>query len=96
MHYLDVETQLHDHESGLVIARQQHLTQEFMDALTDERHASKTMRAGEFHKVASIPAAVFDNWFARGMDPYRMSAREIVAQLKRDHLDAFLATERVV
>ncbi|WP_159103508.1 hypothetical protein [Asaia prunellae] len=47
-------------------------------------------------KVASIPAAVFDLWCAQGYDPWNMEAREIVALLRRDNLEAFLATSKEI
>jgi hypothetical protein len=94
--YFDVDTQVLPHEQGLVIAREQELPQAFLDSLKSERLASANMREREYHHVASVPAAVFDNWHARGLDPFNMTPRQIVAQLRKENLDIFVTTAKRV
>lgn len=92
-----VQTDLIGQDDGsLVILRQQELSDDFLANLRDERLASKNVREREYMKVASIPAAVFDLWQAQGFDPWNMDAREVVARLRRDNLEAFLATSKEV
>jgi len=92
-----VQTDLIGQDDGsLVILRQQELSDDFLANLRDERLASKNVREREYMKVASIPAAVFDLWCAQGLDPWNMEAKDIVAKLRRDNLEAFLATSKEV
>ena len=96
-HFNDVRTDIRAiDETRLVITRVQDIPDDFLASLKSERLASAAVRAGEHHKVASVPAAVFDLWFAQGLDPYKMTPRQIVSRLKRDNLEAFITTAKRV
>lgn len=92
----DVSTSLVPTSSGLVIFRSQEIPDDFLDALRSERLASASIREGEHHHVASVPAEVFDLWHAQGLDPFNMTGREIVRRLRHDNLEVFITTAKRV
>jgi len=95
--YNTVRTDLIGQDDGsLVIYREQDISDDFLDTLRSERLASRNVREREYMKVASVPAAVFDLWHAQGLDPWNMDAREVVARLRKDGLEDFLATTKEV
>jgi len=72
----------------------QEIPMDFLDGLQSERLASAAVRAGELHRVASVPTAVVEIWLRQGLDIHKMTAREIVAKLHRDGLDAFVTSNK--
>lgn len=73
----------------------QDIPQSFLDTLKDCRSASAAA-AGEAHRVASIPNALVEKWLREGFDVFREEARAIVARLKAQGYDQFLATDKAV
>ena len=82
-----------DSESPLVIKRFQDIPQDYLDALAEDRKAS-TERAADFHKAASIPAALHEMWLRQGYDCTKEPVRKTIAKLKAEGLDYFVATEK--
>jgi len=80
---------------SLGIVRTQELPAWFMDSLKDQRHAS-TARAGDTHRVCTVPAVLVDKWKREGFDVMREPARAIVARLKAEGYDAFVATNKTI
>ena len=72
----------------------QEIPMDFLDSLQSERLASAAVRAGELHRVASVPTAVVEIWLRQGLDIHKMTAREIVAKLHKDGLDAFVTSNK--
>jgi hypothetical protein len=72
----------------------QEIPRDFLDSLQSERLASAAIRAGELHRVASVPTAVVEIWQRQGLDFHKMTAREIVAKLHKDGLDSFITTNK--
>lgn len=72
----------------------QEIPQEFLDKCAQERFASSHGPMGDYHKFASIPVAVVDQWMKDGFDVYREPLKAIVARLKKENLDAFLTSNR--
>jgi hypothetical protein len=66
----------------------------FIDQLKDQRLQSTMRREGEYMKVASIPVVIIEKWQSEGFDINKKTAKEIVARLKAEDLDDFLATEK--
>jgi hypothetical protein len=56
----------------------QEIPMDFLDSLQSERMASAAVRAGELHRVASVPTSVVEIWLRQGLDIHKMTAREIV------------------
>lgn len=92
----DVDTHLTPTDAGLLVFRSQEIPSEFLDGLKSERLASASIREGEFHHVADVPAAVWDLWTCQGLNPNGMSAREIVAKLNADDLGVFVTTSKAL
>lgn len=74
----------------------QNITQEFIDRCRQDYDASGTEKAKDYHKVASVPTVIADQWRREGFDVYRESAKAIVARLKLDNLDYFVTTKKEI
>jgi hypothetical protein len=77
----------------------QHITQEFLDDIKDQRNQSAGRREGNFMRVASIPTSVVEQWMREGfniMSDKNITGKEIVARLKAESLDAFLTTDKQI
>ena len=83
---------------GVFRKHTQHLSNDFMNRIKEQRDASKSRREGEFMSVAQIPTIVVEKWMREGFDIFsgEHSAAEIVTRLKRENLYAFLTTEKDV
>lgn len=95
---IDLERSWVCDSSGLSIKREQHLSDDFLDTLKQERNNSSETREGEFMKVASIPTVVVEKWISEGFNILDGSKTpsEIVKRLKAENLDAFITTEKSV
>lgn len=87
-----------DQDQALVVKREQHIPQSFLDRLKTERDGSANERMGDYVKVASIPTAIVEHWMREGFNIYDKNVKgaDIVARLKRESLDAFLTTTKKV
>ena len=74
----------------------QFISQEFLDSLKADRDSRNHERYGEHNRVASVPTSVIEIWMKQGLDPFRMTPKQVVAQLQRDGLDAFITTTKGV
>lgn len=92
----DVHSELVGNGSDLFIKRVQELPDGFEAALRDARQDSVERATGELHRVASVPVAVVEIWLRQGFDMTTATPRQIVARLRRDGLDAFIATAKAV
>jgi hypothetical protein len=80
---------------GLAVVRTQDIPDWWLESLKDSRLASRE-RAGETHRVASIPTALAEKWLREGFDVYREPARAIVQRLRAQGYEHFLTTEKRV
>jgi hypothetical protein len=92
---IDVRSTLHESIDGHYIKREQEIPEDFLAHLGAERDYAATHRAGEFHKVASIPVALVETWQREGFDVYHESAKAILARLRRHDLGAFITSTKV-
>jgi len=92
---IDAEADLVFQAGQIGIVRTQDIPQSFLDHLKDCRAASAA-RAGDVHRVASIPAALVETWKRQGFDVMREPAKAIVARLKAQGYEHFLATDKKV
>lgn len=84
-----------ENTDGLVVQTFQSIPTEFTDALKAERFANKQSRvSNEYHRVASIPVVVVDKWMREGFDFHKATAKEIIAKLKAENLDAFITSDK--
>ena len=83
---------------GVFRKHTQHISDDFLTRIKEQRNESKNRREGEFMSVAQIPTIVVEQWMRDGFDIFsgEHSAAEIVARLKRENLQAFLTTEKSV
>lgn len=81
---------------GWYAQNQQIIPHSFLDSLKDQRLQSASRSEGDYMKVASIPVIVVEKWKSEGFDITHKTVKEIVARLKAENLDAFMATEKRV
>lgn len=92
----DVNATLVSNGEDLAIHRTQEIPDDFIENLRNERYASRLVRASEQHCVASVPAAVVEIWLRQGFDIFRARPKDIVAKLRKDNLEAFIATGKTI
>ena len=84
---------------GVYTKQTQHLSDQFLDSLKEQRNASSQQREGEFMRVASIPTVVVEKWMREGFDilsDKNITGADIVKRLKAENLDAFLTTDKSI
>lgn len=93
-----IETQVDFHDQGedLIIEKSQYLPQWWLDQLKDARFDSKTGSMGDYHRAASIPQSLHEQWLAQGYDCTKEPIRKTIAKLKHEGLDAFITTDRQI
>jgi len=79
---------------GLTQKHSQNITQTFLDDLKDARNESNKQRAGEMHRIASIPTVIVERWMREGFDLWKASGPEIVRKLHAEDLGLLMATEK--
>lgn len=93
---LDYSGYLTSQVGDLAVRYEQEITDEFLRETKEARAASSHAPMGDYHKVASIPAAVADVWKRQGFDVFTAPAREILKRLREENLDAFITTTKRV
>jgi hypothetical protein len=96
MKFYDSDYTIDENTDGLVIQRYQEIPKQFLDSLKQKREASKDVRESNYMHVASIHVEIVEKWVREGFDFHNESARNIVAKLKNENLDAFLVTNKAV
>lgn len=93
---LDSSISLKEECGDLVIKREQHIPQSYLDHLADQRLNSMATPEGELFRVASIPTALVDDWKRKGFDIYTATPAEIVSKLRNEGFDNFVTTRKRV
>jgi ribose 1,5-bisphosphokinase PhnN len=65
----------------------------FLTANRDARFESKE-RAREYHRFASIPVVVVEQWLKEGFDVYKESPKAILKRLREQNLEAFITSNK--
>jgi hypothetical protein len=91
---IGVKRTLLDGGANIVVNREQEIPDWFLDQLNDARFDSVNTRAGEMHRVVSLPASIVESWKAEGFDVHEEPITATVARLKRLGLEKFLATSK--
>lgn len=91
----DAAWDIGENVDGLFVKKQQYIPDEFFTANKDSRFESK-QRSGEFHRFASIPVVVVEQWLKEGFDVYKESPKAIVKRLKQQNLEAFLTSNKSI
>lgn len=92
--FSEVRVDFQENTDGLVIEKTQDLPEWWLQSLKDERFDSKNRRSNEFHRAASIPAALHEQWLAQGYDCTKEPIRKTLAKLKAEGLDAFITSDK--
>ena len=93
--FTDVHWDIDANMDGLLVRKDQEITSDFLDQLSDERLASKAP-SRDFHKLASIPVVVVEQWMRQGFNIYEQDAKAILKKLRDEDLTAFIATTKKV
>lgn len=95
-HVIDPTHGFHGGAGDFAVSISQEIPQDFLDTLKSERLASAAVRANEYHRVASVPAACYDLWTRQGYDPWKWTAKELLLKLNQDGLDSFITTNKAL
>lgn len=92
----DINIDFKEEGDNLVIAKTQHITDEYIQSLKDARFESKNRPAGNYHRAASIPVALHEKWLEEGYDCTQEPIKKTVARLKAEGLDYFVTTDKAL
>lgn len=90
----DIVTNFEEEGSNLIIAKEQDITDDYIQDLKDARFGSKNARAGEYHRAASIPVILHEKWMAEGYNCMEEPIRKTIARLKAEGLDYFITSDK--
>jgi hypothetical protein len=79
----------------LVIKHEQEIPADWLSGLVKERIDSLHTPAGDFHRVASIPIAVLEQWDREGFRIEEHNIHEILARLRKHSFDKFITSNKV-
>ena len=86
-------------EAGYLVRQDsQEISDTLLTSLKDKRHETASQLEGDFMHVASIPVVFVQKWQREGFDIMQpgVTYKEIVARLKAENLEGFLATDKSV
>jgi hypothetical protein len=89
----DVEWDIGNNVDGLFVKKDQYISDEFLTANADSRFESKAP-SKDYHRFASIPVVVVEQWLKQGFDVYKESPKAIVKRLRSENLEAFLTSNK--
>jgi hypothetical protein len=89
----DASWNIGENADGLFVKKEQYISDEFLQANADARFDSKE-RSREFHRFASVPVVVVEQWLKQGFDVYKESPKAIVKRLRAENLEAFLTSNK--
>lgn len=89
----DAAWDIGENADGLFVKKEQFIPDEFLTMNRDARFESKE-RAKEYHRFASIPVVVVEQWLKEGFDVYKESPKAIIKKLKQENLEAFLTSNK--
>lgn len=93
---IDARTEF-GHEFGRnFIKTSQEIPQEFLDLCKRLRDESMGKPMGDTHSVCKVPVQVHERWLREGFDMMKAPANEIVARLRKEHLDGFITTRHFI
>lgn len=78
----------------LIIKHEQNIPDEFVSQLKRDKIDTLHTKMGDFYRVATIPLAIVEKWDRAGFHIEEHSAHEIMAQLRKEDLDAFITTNK--
>lgn len=92
----DIVTNFDEQGSNLVIAKEQDITDEYLQSLKDARFGSKNRLSGEYHRAASIPVILHEKWLSEGYDCTQEPIKKTLAKLKLENLEYFITTDKAL
>ena len=94
---IDAAVNFHDGETygrKLIIEHSQEIPDSFLDSLKAQRFESQNAPMGDFHRVASIPAVVYEKWLRDGYDAQKEPIAKTLAKLRHESLEYFITTNK--
>lgn len=93
---IDATISFEENAEGLLIHQRQEIPHEFLNDLRLKREDSLHTPTGTFAHLCSVPALTAAKWKREGFDIMREPVREIIKRLRKEQLDAFIATNKRV
>lgn len=90
----EIDFNITENDNGLLVEKQQIITDDFVQGLKDARNGSLHRRAGEYHRAASIPTIIVEKWMKEGYNVFEEPVRKTLAKLKNESLDYFITTDK--
>lgn len=90
----DISWSMNPDSDGFVIERFQEIPAELTDRIKAHKANSVTERARELHWAGSVPAILVVKWRNEGFDVFREPVKAIIARLKREGYEDFIATNK--
>ena len=84
-----------DLDARFGIERHQEIPDWHLDDLCHEFDYNKNHRAGEMHRVASVPTVVVDEWARAGFDIHTETPEAILRRLRLGGLDRFITSPKI-
>ena len=94
MHMTDVSFAFDQNVEGLFTKHHQDIDSGFLGRLRDKRNASAHSPTGDYMHVASVPAVFIHKWLKEGFNAYQAPVKDVVAKLRADGLEQFLASDK--
>lgn len=80
---------------GLYLKRTQYVPDWYLDELRMEREDNRTLRAGEMHRVCSIPVTAIEEMHSEGFDYVNAPVEDIMLWLRLRGYDEFITSDKV-
>jgi hypothetical protein len=93
--YHDTLVDIGEDVDGVFFKNSQYIPDEFLSGLKRLREDSMSTPAGEMHLAARVPAATADKWMREGFDIFVEPATAILARLRKEQLDGFIASNKI-
>lgn len=89
----DAAWDIGENVDGLFVKKEQFISDEFLTANRDARFESNAP-SKEYHRFASIPVVVVEQWLKQGFDVYKESPKAILKRLRAENLEAFITSNK--
>jgi hypothetical protein len=95
---IDTENALKFEGDKAIFKRTQHIDNKLLSNLSDQRFESSHERMGNFHKVASIPTVIVEQWMAEGFNIFdkNVTTKDILKRLQREDMGGLMATSKTI
>jgi hypothetical protein len=80
---------------GLHLRRTQYVPDEYLEELRMEREDNRTVRAGDLHRVGSVPAIAIEEMHAEGFDYVNAPIEDILLWMRLHGYDEWITSNKL-